>query len=106
MLYSEIGEFVNFYCAMAYPGSKLYDIAVKEGWELPKEWHGFSQHSYEMLPLPTKYITAKDVLKFRDEAFHNYFENTGYLSMIEKKFGKHVKEHIQGMTKTRLKRKL
>ncbi len=99
-------EFANFYCAMAYPGSKLYDIAVKERWELPKEWHGFSQHSYEMLPLPTKYITAKEVLKFRDDAFHNYFENIGYLSMIEKKFGKNVKEHIQEMTKTSLRRKL
>ncbi len=99
-------EFVNFYCAMAYPGSKLYNIAIKEVWELPKEWHGFSQHSYEMLPLPTKYINAKEVLKFRDDAFHKYFENPNYLTMIEKKFGKHVKEHIQEMTKTRLKRKL
>lgn len=99
-------EFVNFYCAMAYPGSRLYDIAVKERWELPGEWHGFSQHSYEMLPLPTKYLSAKEVLRFRDEAFHRYFENPAYLNMIEKKFGKHVKEHIQEMTKTRLRRKL
>ncbi|MBI4650464.1 cobalamin B12-binding domain-containing protein [Candidatus Desantisbacteria bacterium] len=29
-------EFANFYCAMAYPGSKLYDIAIREGWQLPK----------------------------------------------------------------------
>jgi radical SAM superfamily enzyme YgiQ (UPF0313 family) len=99
-------EFVNFYCAMAYPGSKLYDIAIREHWELPKEWHGFSQHSYEMLPLPTKYLAAKDVLKFRDDAFHMYFENPAYLNMIEKKFGNHVKEHIREMTKTRLRRKL
>jgi len=99
-------EFANFYSAMAYPGSKLYDIAIKEGWELPKEWHGFSQHSYETLPLPTKYITAREVLKFRDESFHKYFENPAYLSMIGKKFGKHVKEHIQEMTKTRTKREL
>lgn len=99
-------EFANFYCAMAYPGSKLYDIAVKEGWDLPKDWHGFSQHSYEMLPLPTKYIAAKEVLKFRDDAFHQYFENTVYLKMIEEQFGNKVREHIQEMTKTRLKRKI
>ena len=99
-------EFANFYCAMAYPGSKLYDIAVKEGWKLPNEWHGFSQHSYEMLPLPTKHISAKEVLKFRDDAFHKYFENPDYLRMIGEKFGEKVKKHIQGMTKTRLKRKL
>lgn len=99
-------ELANFYCAMAYPGSKLYDIAIREGWELPEEWYGFSQHSYETLPLPTKYISAKKVLKFRDEAFHKYFENPDYLAMIEEKFGRWVKEHIQEMTKTKLKRKL
>ena len=66
-------EFANFYSAMAYPGSKLHDIVIKEGWELPKEWHGYSQHSYETLPLPTKYISAKEVLKFRDDAFNSYF---------------------------------
>lgn len=99
-------EWANFYCAMAYPGSKLYDIAVKEGWGLPKEWHGFSQHSFEMLPLPTKHISAKEVLKFRDYAFHTYFENLNYLAMIKEKFGRQTKEHIQEMTKTRLMRKL
>jgi len=99
-------EFANFYCAMAYPGSKLYDIAIKEGWELPKEWHGFSQHSYETLPLPTKHIGAKEVLRFRDEAFHAYFTNPGYLNMIEASFGEKVKKHIQEMTAGRLKRKV
>lgn len=99
-------EFVNFYCAMAYPGSKLYEIAIKKGWKLPKEWHGFSQHSYDTLPLPTKHISAKEVLKFRDDAFHKYYENTDYLDAIEKKFGKKVREHIHEMTGTRLKRKL
>lgn len=99
-------EFANFYCAMAYPGSKLYDIASKERWKLPKEWHGFSQHSYEMFPLPTRHISAREVLKFRDDAFHKYFENPDYLSVIEQKFGKEVKEHLQEMTKTRLKREL
>ncbi|MDP3012947.1 MAG: hypothetical protein Q8M92_01805, partial [Candidatus Subteraquimicrobiales bacterium] len=98
-------EFANFYCAMAYPGSKLYDIAVKERWELPKEWHGFSQHSYEMLPLPTKYISAKEVLKFRDDAFHKYFSNQHYLSMIDEKFGRGVRSHIEKMASKRLKRR-
>ena len=99
-------EFVNFYCAMAYPGSKLFDIAIKECWALPNEWHGFSQHSYEILPLPTRHINAKDVLKFRDDAFHKYFQRSDYLDMIEKKFGINVKKHIEKMTTTRLKRKI
>jgi len=99
-------EFANFYCAMAYPGSKLYDIAVKEGWKLPGEWHAFSQHSYDALPLPTKHMNAKEVLAFRDNAFHRYFENEKYLNMLEQKFGSKVKRHIQEMTKVKLKRRL
>ena len=99
-------EFANFYCAMAYPGSKLYEIAIKEGWELPNEWHGFSQHSYETFPLPTRYLTAKEVLVFRDNAFHQYFKAQTYLDMIERKFGRKLREHIRRMTEVRLKRRL
>lgn len=99
-------EWANFYCAMAYPGSRLYDMAVKDGWALPAQWHGYSQHSYEALPLPTRHIGAAEVLKFRDDAFHRYFENPEYLSMVEKRFGKEVREHINNMTSTRIKRRL
>ena len=99
-------EFANFYCAMAYPGSRLYDIALKEKWGLPARWHSFSQHAYEIMPLPTKFISAKEVLSFRDRAFHEYFENQDYLNMLGKKFGSSVKEHVASMTKTRLKRRM
>jgi len=99
-------EFANFYCAMAYPGSRLYDIAVDKGWKMPEAWHGFSQHSYEMLPLPTKHISAREVVGFRDDAFHEYFEDPGYLEMVTETFGRPVRSHIEGMTGTRLKRRL
>ncbi|MDD2541283.1 MAG: radical SAM protein [Desulfuromonadaceae bacterium] len=98
-------EFINFYCAMAYPGSKLYEMAVHEGWELPAEWHDFSQHGYDMLPLPTHALSAREVIRFRDDAFHRYFANPAYLDMVELKFGSRVKGHLVEMSKTRLKRK-
>jgi hypothetical protein len=59
-----------------------------------------------MKPLPTKHLSAKEVLRFRDEAFHRYFENPKYLDMMERKFGAVVRRHLEAMTKTRLKRKL
>ncbi|MBF0536619.1 MAG: cobalamin-dependent protein [Nitrospirae bacterium] len=99
-------EFTNMYCAMAYPGSKLYDIAVAERWELPAQWHGYSQHSYETLPLPTKHLQARDVLRFRDNAFQVCYSDPGYLDMVGRKFGPHVKRHIEEMNSIRLKRKL
>jgi len=99
-------EFINFYSAMAYPGSPLYVDAKRLGWQLPAQWSGFSQHSYDCQPLPTNHISAAEVLAFRDNAFHAYFEDEAYLAFIEAKFGEETKHHIQDMAKTRLKRKL
>ncbi|TDO96251.1 B12-binding domain-containing radical SAM protein [Marinomonas balearica] len=99
-------EFINFYSAMAYPGSPLYVQAKRQGWTLPETWSGFSQHSYDCLPLPTNHISATDVLAFRDDAFHAYFENEEYLTFIKRKFGSETSEHIEEMAKTRLSRKL
>lgn len=99
-------EYANFYCAMAYPGSALYNIALSEGLALPDSWLGYSQHSYVMKPLPSKYVSAKEIVKFRDNAFHEYFENPKYLDLLENKFGKDVREHMSEITKTRLKRKI
>ena len=99
-------EFINVYCASAYPGSRLYNIAIQNNWALPDSWMGYAQHSYDFLPLPTKYLSATEVLKFRDKAFDIYFTNERYLNMVEQKFGKIAREHIEAMTQHKLKRKL
>jgi len=90
-------EFVNFYSAMAYPGSQLYDLALQKGWPLPEKWSGFSQHSVDTLPLPTNYLSGSEVLAFRDEAWQKYFESPDYLAMVERKFGTLTVEHIKDM---------
>jgi len=98
-------EFANFYCAMAYPGSKLYKRAVAENLPLPKSWTGYSQYSLDTLPLPTKYLSGIDVLKFRDQAFNKYFTNPAYLDLIHQKFGPKAVAHIKEMTSHSLARK-
>lgn len=98
-------EFANFYSAMAYPGSQLYNIAVTEGWTLPEKWSGYSQHSVDTLPLPTKYLSASEVLRFRDHAFHVYFNSPKYLDMIIRKFGAETAQHIREMASHKLERK-
>ena len=97
-------EFANFYSAMAYPGSALYQQALAQKWALPTTWSGFSQHAVDTLPLPTRHISAAEVLKFRDEAFHTYFTNPNYLSYVERRFGADTVAHIQDMTSHRLQR--
>jgi len=97
-------EFANFYAAMAYPGSPLYEQAVALGWRLPDTWTGYSQHAVDTLPLPTRHLSAGEVLRFRDEAFHRYFEHAPYLEMVRERFGPDTVAHIQDMTSHRLVR--
>lgn len=99
-------EFMNIYCAAAYPGSRLYNEVIAKGVRVPEKWQDYAQHSYKFVPLPTNYLTPEQVLKFRDNFFHSYFENPQYLEMIEGRFGIKAREHIQEMTKIRLKREI
>ncbi len=98
-------EYANFYMAMAYPGSQLYEDAIKRRIKLPEAWHGYSQYAEEALPLPTKYLSVGDVLRFRDNAFKEYFSNPKYLEMVREKFGSKVVEYIKDMLKHEISRK-
>lgn len=97
-------EFGNFYSAMAYPGSELYQTAMREGWALPETWSGYSQHAFDSLPLPTKYLSAAEVLRFRDDAFQTYYNHQPYLEMIHTKFGQATVDHITDMASHKLER--
>lgn len=97
-------EMSNFYSAMAYPGSKLYTIALEKNWALPQSWLGFSQHSVESLPLRTEFLSAGEVLAFRDKAFDTFFADPVYLQLVKDKFGQATYEHIKEMSKHQLKR--
>ena len=97
-------EFANVYSAMAYPGSPLYEQALRLGWRLPDKWSGYSQHAVDTLPLPTKHLSAGEVLRFRDHAFNVYFTHEPYLEMVRQKFGADTVAHIREMTAHRIER--
>ena len=98
-------EWANIYSAMAYPGSRLYELAVARHWPLPEAWQGYSQYAYDSLPLPTKYLTGGQVLAFRDYAFEVYYHSPRYLDMISRKFGPQTAHHIKDMASRKLARK-
>ncbi len=98
-------DWANFYSAMAYPGSRLYQMAIEQNLPLPESWIGYSQHAYETLPLPTEFVSGGEVLWFRDKAFHIFFTHPRYLSHIERKFGVETVEHIKQMIDHHLERK-
>ena len=102
-------EWANFYCAMAYPGSPLYQLAKDKRWPLPDDaegpgWIGYSQHAYDTLPLPTEKLTATQVLDFRDQAFQEYFTNASYLAMLNRTFESRVVQHVVDMCAHKVRR--
>jgi radical SAM superfamily enzyme YgiQ (UPF0313 family) len=96
-------EMANMYPCQALPGSPMYYAAKKNGWDLPDSFEGYAFLSYESQPLPTKYLSAADVLKFRDDAWQKYFTNPSYLSLVERRFGLQEKNNVLDMAKISLK---
>ncbi|HTV39936.1 MAG TPA: radical SAM protein [Candidatus Sulfotelmatobacter sp.] len=99
-------EMANMYPCQALPGSPLYWTARRNGWKLPDSPIGYAFLSYQSEPLPTKHLTAAEVLKFRDHAWHTYFTNPRYLESVEKTFGPQQRKNVEAMASIRLKRKL
>lgn len=99
-------EMTNMYPCQALPGSPMYQTAIRNGWSLPDSYEGYAFLSYECQPLPTKHLTAAQVLKFRDEAWQKYFSNPAYLNLVERKFGPQERKNVEDMASIRLKRKL
>lgn len=98
-------EWANFYSAMAYPGSQLYEEAVRNGWQLPASWSGYSQHSVDTQPLPTNYVSAGEVLRFRDRAFNVYYSGQRYQDMVQRQFGSDTLAHVNEMLGYKMERR-
>ncbi len=99
-------EMANMYPCQALPGSPMYHTAKKNGWTLPDSYEGYAFLSYESQPLPTKYLSAAEVLKFRDDAWQKYFTNPAYLDLVERRFGPQERKNVENMATIPLKRKL
>jgi radical SAM superfamily enzyme YgiQ (UPF0313 family) len=89
-------EWANFNVVHAFPGTKLYEKVKKEPWfNEPKLYEEYTQHGFHCTPMGSKYLTPKEVLQFKDEAFRRFYKNPVYLNMVETKFGTETKEYIQ-----------
>lgn len=99
-------EMANFYSAMAYPGSPLFNQARILGIDLPDTYSGYSQHSYETLNLANKNLKAAEILAFRDKAWDTYHSNEKYLGLMKNKFGQKAVDELNDTKKVKLKRKI
>lgn len=99
-------EMVNMYPCMALPGSPLYYTAQQKGWPLPTSYEGYAFLGSECQPLPTRHLSAAEVLRFRDQAWHTYFHNPAFLELVERAFGVQQRNNVVAMAKTPLRRRL
>lgn len=99
-------EMANMYPCQALPGSPMYYTAKRNGWDLPDSYEGYAFLSHDCKPLPTKHLSAEEVLRFRDEAWQTYFTNPAYLDLVERKFGIQERNNVVDMASIRLKRAL
>lgn len=99
-------EYANFYTVMALPGSALYESVSSNKDCVGDNWGTFSQFGFDTQPMPTRFVSAAEVLTFRDRAFNVYHQNEAYLNMINEKFGNKVRKHIEKLLTVTIKRKL
>lgn len=99
-------EMANMYPCQALPGSPMYHTAKRNDWALPSTFEGYAFLSYESEPLQTKFLSAAEVLKFRDDAWNTYFTNDNYLNVVQNRFGDQQRRNVEDMARIRLKRKL
>jgi radical SAM superfamily enzyme YgiQ (UPF0313 family) len=99
-------EMANMYPCQALPGSPLHVEAKRAGWALPTDYAGYGFLSYDSQPLPTKHVSAAEVLRFRDRAWQIYFTNPEYLALVERRFGAQQRQNVEEMARIPLKRRL
>lgn len=104
MAKSHLFEWINIYCTMAYPGTRLYDERVAAGEIMPENWSAYSHYSPDARPRSTKYVDWKDVVRFRDAAFQEYCSAPAYLSMLERRFGPAAPAFVRKILEHPLKR--
>lgn len=99
-------EMANMYPCQALPGSPMHRHAKENGWALPDSYEGYAFLSYEAQPVPTRHLSAAEVLRFRDHAWHTYFSNPSYLQLVDRTFGPVARQNVEDMAKIKLRRRL
>lgn len=87
-------EYANHFIIMAYPGTKLYEVALQKGYPLPERWGQYGFFAPDAIPMRTEELAPQDIVEFRDNAFKEYFSSERYQSMIKRKFGQEAVDYI------------
>jgi radical SAM superfamily enzyme YgiQ (UPF0313 family) len=100
-------DFVQFYCAVPFPGSRLYDEARSKGWLASNDFSQYRQDE-AVLTLPT--VAPEDVMLYREKAYREFYMKPrvalGALTLLSPRFlGKLLGELKRFMGWTRVRRR-
>lgn len=65
-------DFAQFYCAVPFPGSELFEMAKKRGWLTTENWSFFEQN-FSVLSTPV--LKANEVMRLRRKAYKSFYLN-------------------------------
>jgi len=65
-------DFAQFYCAVPFPGSRLYERARKEGWIITDD---FSKYEQNFCILSTPQLKAEELSRLRAEAYQRFYRS-------------------------------
>ena len=63
-------DFVQFYCAVPFPGSQLYLEAQTEGWITCRDWTRFEQN-FSVMDYPQ--LKKEEVMALRNKAYRDFY---------------------------------
>lgn len=63
-------NFVQFYCAVPFPGSDFYKLAKEKGWIISNNWSLYEQN-FSVLNYPK--LSSQEVIDLRQQAYRNFY---------------------------------
>lgn len=63
-------DYVQFYCAVAFPGSPLYDQCLDNGWLESSDWKYYEQN-YSVIT--TSQLSSAQVMRARERAYRQFY---------------------------------
>ncbi|MDI6782112.1 MAG: radical SAM protein, partial [bacterium] len=78
-------DFVQFYCAVPFPGSRMYEQACHNHWINTTDWSRFEQN-FSCVDYP--HLTAKEIMNLRRLAYRRFYLRPGMFLKVWKRLKK------------------
>jgi radical SAM superfamily enzyme YgiQ (UPF0313 family) len=85
-------DFVQYYCAIPYPGTRLYDDALEHGWLNASDWRRW-EHNHSVLDFP--HLKGAEVMRTRRRLLRRHYFSPARAARI---LANHVKRPADALT--------